>query len=125
MSNCDRLTDDAQFVDCLSLAPFDAWTARDAIRLLTIAVRATHVAAAPEGEPSNAERDRHIEGFRDLNANWDSYGAEKLPEETIQLALRVSKTLTGEWKAIPCADGPSVWFYRGDEDEIIQVWASV
>jgi hypothetical protein len=45
MSNCDRLSDDAAFVDCLTLAPFDAWTARDALRLLTIAVRATHLPA--------------------------------------------------------------------------------
>lgn len=49
MSNCDRLTDDAAFVDCLMIAPFDAWTARDAMRLLTIAIRTTHT-STPQPE---------------------------------------------------------------------------
>jgi hypothetical protein len=92
------------------------------ITKMVSAIRA--LAPASATSPSNSTRARHIEGFRDLNANWDSYGAEKLTEQTIQLALRVSAMLGDEWKVIPCADGPSAWFFRGNEDEIIKVWAS-
>lgn len=71
-----------------------------------------------------SDRAKRIEGFRQLFDHWDSYDAKRMPEETIQLALRVNAMLSDEWKVIPCAEGPSVWFFRGDEEEIIQVWAT-
>lgn len=45
MSNCSRMESDAAFVDCLSSLTVDRWTPVDATRLLTIAVKATHVQA--------------------------------------------------------------------------------
>ena len=63
MSNCDRLSDDAAFIDCLLIVPQDRWTPQDMTRLLTIAVRATHVSSpsyvsqpAPEGWKQEALR---------------------------------------------------------------------
>ena len=51
MSNCHGLDNDAAFVDCLLLAPTDTWTEKDRMRLITIAVQATH-------KPSRAEAER-------------------------------------------------------------------
>lgn len=78
----------------------------------------------PVSASAATELRRKIEGFRALKANWDSYGAEPFPELTIQRALKVADLLGDEWKVIPCADGPSVWFYLGDEDEVIEVRSS-
>lgn len=57
----------------------------------------------------------------DLKANWDSYGAEAFPERTVTLAMEIAATLDDEWKCVPCADGPSVCLFRGDEEDIIEV----
>lgn len=65
-----------------------------------------------------------VAGFAALKANWDSYGAEPFSEATIELAYGVALRLEPDWKAVPCADGPSVFFYRGDEEEVIEVRAN-
>lgn len=65
-----------------------------------------------------------IEALRALKKNWDSYGAEAMPERTIRLALLVAEKLGEEWKVVPCADGPSIEFYRGDEEDTITVRTS-
>lgn len=65
-----------------------------------------------------------VETLRALVDNWDSYGAEHFDPRTIALAMQVASHLGEEWQCVPCADGPSVWLYRGDEEEIIEVRTS-
>lgn len=72
----------------------------------------------------NLERDKRIREYINLPANWDSYGAEPFNSETIRLALFMSAILGEDWKAVPRADGPSVFFYLVDEEQTISVAAT-
>lgn len=74
-------------------------------------------------ENATHERDARIRAYINLKNNWDSYGAHPFNPNTIRMALWLSAMLNDEWKVAPCADGPSVYFYRGDEDEQITVMA--
>ena len=68
----------------------------------------------------SSELEKKIAAFAMLPDGWDSYGAPALPRQTINLGMEVAKKLGDEWKAVPCGDG-SIEFYRGDEDEIVEV----
>lgn len=80
--------------------------------------------AVPEGTECKGALWARVTAFRALKDNWNSYGAKAFPEATIQRAIKVACWLGDEWKCVPCADGPSVWFYLGDEEEIIEVRTS-
>jgi len=80
--------------------------------------------SAVSAREDSASLQAKIEKFRALKADWNSYGAEAFDPRTIDLALEIARKLGPEWKCVPCADGPSVWLYRGDEEEILEVRTS-
>lgn len=66
------------------------------------------------------ELKRKVAAFATLRDNWDSYGGKAFPQQTIQLAMEIAGKLGDEWKVVPVADG-AIAFYRGDEEEIVEV----
>jgi hypothetical protein len=43
--------------------------------------------------------------LRNLQPNWDSYGAPAIDERCIQKAYWLWRQLSGEWQVVPCSDG--------------------
>jgi len=43
--------------------------------------------------------------LRNLQPNWNSYGAPAIDERCIQKAFELWRQLSGEWQVVPCSDG--------------------
>lgn len=43
--------------------------------------------------------------MRNLEANWDSYGAPPINPRAIDQAILMLDSLSGNWQAVPCSDG--------------------
>ena len=99
---------------------FVSWVVR-ALAKLQAEHEAERAAAVAEALECGMVLIDKVFAFADLKKDWDSYGAQAFPPETIQLAVKVARWLGDEWKVVPCADGPSVCFYLGDEEQIIEV----
>lgn len=43
--------------------------------------------------------------MKNLEANWDSYGAKRIDKRAIERAKEIAGTLSGNWQAVPVSDG--------------------
>lgn len=97
---------------------------RNAMDVLTQLIKLYPMVQTPQSESERSVLVKKVEAFATLPDNWDSYGSKKFPPRTILLAREIAAKLGPEWSAVPCADGPSVWLTRDNENDILEIRTS-